>query len=299
MKYGTAAAFRRALEQRLKDEAAGVPAKIPRNRKRIVFDRLLARLAVTSPRDWAVKGGFALDLRLADRARTTQDIDLAWSEYADELIDALLDAVAHDVGDFFAFDIERTDDPADRLGGTHRFRVRASLAGRQFETFLLDIGTQDAAIGSVEVIAGPALLDFAGIEPIAIPLLPLATQVAEKLHAYTRVYEGGRESTRPKDLIDLVLTALFFELDAAALRTAIDEVFTHRATHPAPATLPAPPQAWAIPYRRLAQEVEIRPDLATGYALAAGLLDPILSTRVAAGRWEPGVQRWTSPTAFS
>ena len=161
MKYATAADFRRALEQRIKSMADGDASAIARNRKRVAYDRLLARLAAVAPGGWAVKGGFALDLRLADRARATQDIDLAWREHAAELTDTLIAASTHEAGDFFTFLIERTSDPSDRLGGAHRFRVNASLAGRQFETFLLDVGTLDDSLEPVDTIATPGLLDFA------------------------------------------------------------------------------------------------------------------------------------------
>ena len=42
MRYGDAAAFRQALEQRLYTHAAGRGARLARDRKRIAFDRLLA-----------------------------------------------------------------------------------------------------------------------------------------------------------------------------------------------------------------------------------------------------------------
>lgn len=82
MKYADAVAFRRALEDRLREGAGGDGARIARNRKRVVFVRLLARLATVAPGRWALKGGFALDLRLADQARTTKDIDIAWQALA-------------------------------------------------------------------------------------------------------------------------------------------------------------------------------------------------------------------------
>ena len=78
MRYPTAAAFRRALEDRLKALAGNDAAGLARYRKRVAFDRLLARLVVAAPDGWVLKGGFALDLRLADRARSTKDVDLAW-----------------------------------------------------------------------------------------------------------------------------------------------------------------------------------------------------------------------------
>ncbi|HEX5853362.1 MAG TPA: hypothetical protein VFY36_09735 [Solirubrobacteraceae bacterium] len=56
------------------------------------------------------------------------------------MLETLIDAVEHDADDYFAFTIERTSAPEDLLGGSHRFWVAASLAGRLFETFLLDVG---------------------------------------------------------------------------------------------------------------------------------------------------------------
>lgn len=130
MNYTTAVGFRRALEDRLKVRAGGDGARIARDRKRVTFDRLLARLVDVAPGQWVLKGGFALDLRLDDRARSTKDIDLAWQSDEDELVDAMIDVATRDLGDFFTFLVERTDDPPDRFGGAHRFRVTASLAAR-------------------------------------------------------------------------------------------------------------------------------------------------------------------------
>lgn len=69
MRYGDGGAFRQALEQRLKTRAGENGARLARDRKRVAFDRLLARLATIAPNSWLLKGGFALDLRLAKQAR--------------------------------------------------------------------------------------------------------------------------------------------------------------------------------------------------------------------------------------
>ena len=125
-------------------------------------------------------------------------------------------------------------------------------------------------------LSTPDLLSFAGIEPVTVRAIPLELQVAEKLHAYTRVYEHDRSSTRVKDLVDLALIAELFTLDTAALRAAIVATFTSRCTHHPPPSLPPPPQEWSIPYRHLAQDVGVAENLDTGYAIAAVLLDPLL-----------------------
>ena len=292
MKYQDATAFRQALEQRLKDRADGDGARLVRDRKRVAFDRLLARLLAVAQSRWLLKGGFALDLRLATRARSTKDVDIEWRADEEELLDALLDAATHDAGDFFEFAIERAGVPEDRLGGSHRFRVSASLAGRPFETFLLDVGFRADEALRTDTLRTEGLLSFAGIEPVEVDAVPLELQVAEKLHAYTRSYEGGRTSTRTKDLADLALISELSRLDAAALRREIDTIFALRDTHSVPSALPLPPAEWAAPFRRLAEEVGVPAELAAGHRDAAALLDPVLGGEVATGTWDCAQRRW-------
>lgn len=295
MRYGDATAFRQALEQRLNARAGGQGARLARDRKRVAFDRLLARLLAVAPGQWLLKGGFALDVRLADRARSTKDVDIDWQADEEQLQEALIDAAAHDAGDFFTFTIERTGIPEDRLGGSHRFRVTASLAARLFERFLLDVGLRRDEDVASEVLTTEDLLSFAGIPPVEVDAVPLELQVAEKLHAYTRTYEGARASTRAKDLVDLALIADLSVVDAEALHAAIRRTFARRDTHPMPAALPRPPEEWGTQFHRLAVEVGVPGELAAGYAEAASLLAPILSGEVTSGRWDAEHRRWMPP----
>lgn len=292
MRYRDAAAFRQALEQRLKTRAAGDGARLARERKRVVFDRLLARLAAVAPDTWLLKGGFALELRLAERARATKDVNLDWQAAEEELLDTLIAATAHDAGDFFQYAIERSGIPEDRLGGSHRFRVTASLAARPFETFTLDVGIRNDEQVQPERLTTPDLLAFADIEPVTVPAIPIELHLAEKLHAYTRTYEGARPSTRAKDLVNLALIAELSTLQAAPLRGAIDATFARRDTHPLPTKLPAPPADWRVPFRELAEPVGAPTELAAAHADAAALLDPMLAGDVRTGTWEPDARRW-------
>lgn len=98
MRYRDAAAFRQALEQRLNARAAGDGARLASDRKRVAFDRLLARLNVAASDRWLLKGGFALDLRLGEKARATRDVDIEWQAAEEELLDALIEATSVDVG---------------------------------------------------------------------------------------------------------------------------------------------------------------------------------------------------------
>jgi hypothetical protein len=105
---------------------------------------------------------------LTVRARSTRDVDIEWRANEAELLDALLDATSHDAGDFFVYLIERVGAPEDLLGGSHRFRVSASLAGRPFEMFLLDVGFRADDALATEILRTEDLLSFAGIEPVEV-----------------------------------------------------------------------------------------------------------------------------------
>lgn len=293
MKYASAAAFRAALEQRLLTTAQQSGMPLARMRKLVVFDRLLARLLVVAEGRWVLKGAVGLNFRLGAQARTTQDLDLARRDGTEATTADFLAAQQRDLGDYFVFAVEiaRSGNADDPL--LTRYHVRAELAGRLFEEITVDVGFGDPLPEVPERIAGPHLLAFAGIPAIEVPALPLESQIAEKLHAYTRTYAGGRSSSRVKDLIDLVILSETFVFRGGGLRDAIETVFTDRATHALPRTLPRPPQDWRTAWRRMARESRLQTDLAAGYAQASRFLTPILAgTAVNDSTWNPLVGEW-------
>lgn len=264
---------------------------IVRLRKLAVFDRLLARLNEAAQGRWVLKGALALDFRLGGRARATKDMDLARH---DDLEAATLDFLAVqrlELGDHFVFAIERTRlaDP-ELEGAAARFRAEAVLAGRPFETVIIDVGFGDPALWEPERLRGPDLLRFAGLEPVEVPGLPLEQHVAEKVHAYTREYSGGRSSSRVRDLADLLIISSSARLDGTRLRAALEATFDARASHPVPGSLPPPSAAWAASYRRLAEELGLDESLERGYRAAAEFLDPVLAGET--GAWDPDRGQW-------
>ena len=292
MKYQSGAAFRQALEQRLLTRSRERGTSLVRLRKAVVFDRILVRLAIAAPGRWVLKGALALDFRMGERTRTTKDMDLVHRDDEATATADLIAAQAVEVDDYFTFDVEKVGAPGEEVEGLAvRYRVRAELAGRRFEEVMVDIAFSDPLKWKPEPIRGPDLLAFADIESIEVPGLPLEQHIAEKVHAYTRTYRRGRQSSRAKDLVDLVLVKQFMVLNAARLRSALVGVFEARRQHGLPNRLPPPPTEWAVPYRKLAGEVGLDPDLRAGYAQAAELLDPVLAGR-AAGHWDPHRASW-------
>lgn len=290
MRYASADALRDALEARL-GEQARQGQSITRLRKQVTFERLLCRLQRIAPDQWLLKGGFALELRLPERARATKDIDLDWCLTEEAATSALIDAARLDLADHFEFRLERVEQTADMDGRAQRWRATARLAGRIFEQVLVDVGLATEPLLDPESLLLPAPLAFAGFEPLEVPAVALEQHVAEKLHAYTRRYAGDRPSSRAKDLIDIVLIAEIAHVHATRLNDAIQRLFAARDTHPPPLALPHPPRSWAVAYASLARDVRLAGDLDGAHAAASAFLDPVLAG-VARGRWDLALARW-------
>lgn len=293
MKYFTASAFRQALDDRLKAESEHTGLALGRLRKRVAFELFLRRLVVVAPGRWVLKGALALDFRFKATSRPTNDMDLGRADDESAAIEDFTAAQELVLDDFFSFAVRRTDDldDTDDFQAT-RFHVTAELAGRVFDQFVVDVGFVDSISARPEEIETSDLLSFAGIEPLRVPALPLPQHVAEKVHAYTRAYgESGRASTRPKDLVDILLIAGIEPLNAGALRAALETTFSERNQQPLPATLPPPPEGWREPYARLAADVAVATNLESAHALASEFIDPILAGS-AADTWDPLCRVW-------
>ena len=251
--YDTPQAFRAALQARLRNIAQQRGTDLQRLQRRIAFERMLARLFARDDPPWLLKGGYALEMRLQDRARSTLDLDLSVpdpgrlvsSVSGDEAdptnaqVHEQLQIVAErDLGDGFQFLI-RLPKRASMPGGGMRCTVEARLAGRPFARFHLDVGFGDPVLDPPEWVEGDDLLDFAGIPAAWVALYPLAQQIAEKIHAYTFPWQD-RDNTRVKDLVDLVLVVHSEHLEPERIRRALRATFKTRDTHPLPARLPEP-----------------------------------------------------------
>jgi hypothetical protein len=288
-KYATAAAFRRALEDRLQDIAGKESVDLQRLRRQVAFDRLLARLfqaAQPGALPWVLKGGYAMELRIK-AARTTKDIDLTMrsvfspGEKKDDkrnldVLEKLQEAVAVSSDDFFVYTIGEpiADLDAAPYGGA-RFPVESHLDGRVFVGFHLDIGIGDAVMEPLEVIEGRDWLGFGGIASPSLYMIPREQQFAEKLHAYTLPRQGAA-NTRVRDLVDMVLLIQSATLAHNKVTEAIRVTFERRKTHSLPDTLPVPPAEWQNPYRALARECDLSGQVENAFAVLQMFMESIL-----------------------
>ena len=274
--YATPQAFHAAVEAKLHDRTRSLDVAAYVLQRQAALERLMAQLGRIAPNRWAVKGRFALETRLGDRARVSVDLDADHVDGAAAVRVDLQRAAAEDVGDHFDFAIAGSEELRDagvRLAV--RYRLESSLVGSLFEPLRVDVTVAPAEPWDAQPARRPGLLAELGLGPIDLLLVPLERQVAEKLHAYTRTYRGGG-TTRARDVVDLLLIRRHKRLKAVRLRDAILAVFRRRATHAVPVRLPPPPPTLALAYRKEAERLGVASGLDEAHKLLAGWLDPIL-----------------------
>lgn len=293
-RYATPAAFKEALEARLRAASAGGEA-FARRRQRLVFDRFLARVDRLLGDSATLKGGLVLELRLA-RARATKDVDLRLMGLPDAVLDRLQEAGRLDLGDYMTFEVrpdaehpEIVNDGAQYDGW--RFRTECRLAGKVYgRPFGVDVALADPILGEPDIVVADDVLAFAGIEPPTLRLYPVETHLAEKLHAYT--LPRSRPNTRIKDLPDFALLASTRPIDADRLRTALRLTFAFRKTHDLPTVFPDPPPEWSEPYARIAATDGLPWTDLSGLVFAVRVfLEPVLGNETL-GVWNPDTWTW-------
>jgi hypothetical protein len=271
--YSSAGAFRRALEERLKQTSQTEQIDLNRLRRQISFDRLLARLFQGDSLPWVLKGGYALELRF--NARSTADIDLTVqgvagiaeeSSYRNEILrDMLQRSAGIDLRDWFEYRIGSPIMSLDAAPyGGARYPVETRMDARVFARFHLDAAIGDVVMQPLESIKCRDWLGFAGIERCEVWMTAREQQFAEKIHAYT--LPRNTRNSRVKDLIDLALLIDAGGIDRQRILDALSLIFEKRGTHALPAVLDAPPPDWSNPFRELAEECGLPIDVVAVFA---------------------------------
>lgn len=277
MTYTTPQALRMALERRLGEQSLATGVSLDRLRRRVVFQRVFARLHAAQPGVWVLKGGMAMEVRLGDQARLTKDIDLGLREAittAQELTERLVEALSMDpFGDRFELIGEPFRDlMADDAGYlTWRSRVTASLAGKYFGRVQLDVSPRGHELRHTDRVPLPNALAFAGIAAPEVEVIDVHRHAAEKYHAMHRDH-GERQNTRVRDLVDLVILIEASLLEPGKLRPAVVSVWAERERSEPPERYVEPPASWVSPYERMAADADLRhARLRDAVALAADL----------------------------
>ena len=267
--FKDADAFRTALESRIKNISLKEGLDIMRLRRQFTFDRFLCRVFHEEKDTVMLKGGYAIELRMST-ARTTKDIDLCMKKgrgstsSPEELQSFFQTKASLQLGDYMDFTVS----PPVRLltkptyGGS-RFSVDAKMAGRLFTKFSIDVSIGDGWIDDQDNLEPRDWLAFAGIPPLGFPATTVEQQLAEKIHSYTLPRQ--KPNSRVKDLVDIVLLTRSFKINKERMAASLKRTFKLRKTHSIPGELSSPPAAWGKTFSELADESELKLDLAGAF----------------------------------
>jgi hypothetical protein len=291
-----------SLAARLRSLAAAHRTQPGNLRRQFAYDRLLARIFHDDPDAWVLKGAAAIIARLGPRSRHTRDIDLYGAAGTlDEAEDALREAAAVDLSDYFRFEIA-PGRPVPGPVSTRRLKVTAYLGATLFETFPLDLVTDLNMTAEPELIGPLVPIDVPGIEPARYRVYPVVDHIADKVCAIHELHERAAgppvASSRFRDLADLSTFARTTTVEANALKIALASEADRRHTElPATVTVPSD-AAWRAGYARIARETPalVDRDVDAAIATARRFIDPIL-TGVAAGVWDLQRLEWPGANA--
>ncbi|MCI5052101.1 MAG: nucleotidyl transferase AbiEii/AbiGii toxin family protein [Simkaniaceae bacterium] len=262
--FKTATDFRKSLEARLKNISEKTNQDLQRVRRKVAFERLLARIFYQDADSFVLKGGYAMELRFST-ARATKDIDLTCLHRVDSphslmetvIIQELRELAKQDLHDYFTFEVgESRQDLENAPYGGARYSVSSFVDRRLFVRFQLDVGA-DVIVDQLEEVDGVNWLAYCGIKNPRMRMISIEQQFAEKLHAYSLPRED-KFNSRVKDLIDMLLFIEHKHINKEAFVKAVDVVFKTRKTHLPPKALIEPPAEWINLFEALTEECGIQ-----------------------------------------
>ncbi len=290
--YGSPAAFRRALTDRLNAKSKDSKWSLAQLQRQFAYDRLLERLYLID-RDWIIKGATALLARDIG-VRGTIDIDVYRARARDVAEAELRDAASRDVGDWFRFEVGPSRAVADGAAGV-RLPVSAYVGASVWAQFHVDlVGTDLTMTGEPDDVPPMASIDMPDVEQHGYRAYPLVDHIADKIAAtFERYGQGRTPSTRFKDLVDLVAIVTRASVEADAQRVALASESTRRGiTLPAHFVVPDR-ELWESGYDAEAKRsvLPIARTLDEALDVVRPFVDGLLDGS-AVGRWNPTAREW-------
>jgi hypothetical protein len=198
--------------------------------------------------NYYLKGGVAMELRFAEGARATKDVDIGLAGERAERLQTFRGALALGF-DEFSFQLKGKPLSMDNADAV-RLELGVQYRTRAWQTIDVDLGP--AGSGAVDFVEPtiPGLSAMGLRIPSPVRCLSLSEQIAQKLHACTGPYSKGRAS----DVLAILLIDLLGKMDAKVVRAAAERVFAQRATHSFPPEIRLP-EEWEAELEALAIEL--------------------------------------------
>ncbi|QNI09769.1 nucleotidyl transferase AbiEii/AbiGii toxin family protein (plasmid) [Mycobacterium kubicae] len=266
--------------------------------RQFVIQRFMTRVFTAPDAAWVVAGGTGTLIRIPG-SRATQDLDLTTIRSGTGTRNDLESFTGTNELDPFVYRITGQQTFTGTVAG-NKFRIAASVGAESAAWFDVDLAVDEVAISAIEYRdVNPAVPGMRGLSPIpAVPLFPLASQVADKVVGVMFRDPRGRSANRYRDLVDLVLYAGAVDVAAGDLRRALVSRSQRRNQQP-PNQIEVPDQ-WQNGYQRIAARTTLPTPLQDCDIAAEAVgawLNPPLSGKVADDYlWDHRTSAWHDPT---
>ena len=290
--YRTPVEFDRAIKKAAK-QADGDTGERYRQALR---DRFLCRVFFDPEQRFILKGGSGMLARIPN-ARSTRDTDFATRKHEtpDAIVNALDALLATDLGDFCRFELTHREESVDDNGYSRLLKLRYAtyIGDEEKDPVLVDLSLDCETTLPAETLAPANRLNLPGVAVQDYLVYSVEDQLADKLCAIMEVHPNGWQSSRMKDLADVIAYALTQSPSADGLTAAItSECMRRSMTMPQKFEAPA---SWQVGYRSFAQKTRA-PEQYRSFEhasnLAEMLFNPILQGRVSNKTWNPNNLAW-------
>lgn len=295
MRYKTPHDF----EQALKAAARKSPQDTNIAIKDFYADRLLARVFSETPPSFILKGGRSMLARTIN-ARRTLDTDFVCNGIdLNEAKEKLVQVARKDLDDFLSYSF--TND--SKIGKEQEYRsgIRVHFdvyfgATKKVDSIKIDIVSDVVPDNDYELIKPSNVLPIQEFEIPTYYVFPKEHSIADKACALLQ-YFNGQESSRPKDLVDIVQYGSmetiigfklekYIQLEAKLRHINMTDGFTL-------------PDSWIdqyrISYSNMAKGSHLESkllEIRNGYALVKDIVDPAINHNVSDKVWSPINKRW-------
>lgn len=290
--YKTPAEFDRAV----KKAASTAEGDTGERYRQALRDRFLCRVFSDSENRFILKGGSGMLARVPN-ARATRDADFATrkNESPDEIVNALNELLAVDMGDYCRFALTRREESKDDNGYSRLLKLRYAtyIGDEEKDPVLVDLSLDCEVTLPPEKLTPANRLDVPGLEVQDYLVYSIEDQLADKLCAIVETHPRGWRSSRMKDLTDVVAYALTQSPSSDGLSAAIANECARRSMG-VPQEFEAPGE-WSTGYWSFALKTKTPEEYQSfdrSCSLASELFDPILKGQIDNMKWNPDALAW-------
>lgn len=271
-RYQSAQALRRALKDHAKNKGF-----LDGHLESWLRDRFLCRVFYLKDHSpWVLKGGTGMLARVPD-ARATTDLDIFRAGVSiEEALADLIKVCEIDLNDFCRFQYVKSEELVATDAQPHLVGCRvlfdAFFGVAEPVRIKVDLTVVDSDSYPAELIEPLNRISLQGIVSTPYRIYQVSDQIADKVFAIISKY-GGKESTRTKDLIDLVIIAVSQSLNRGHLRDSLERQRDSRGS--SLGVIFMPPDSFQRIYERDVKKMPVHVELHT-YKRGVELLNSML-----------------------